>query len=40
MNFNTDLCFVDDCKVGLVQDLVERMDLEKIVKMDSNLGKN
>lgn len=39
MDFNTDLCFVDDGKVGLVQDLVERMDLDKLVRMYSKYGR-
>ena len=39
MNFNTELSFVDDGKVGLVQDLVERMDLSKLIKMYSKYGR-
>ncbi|MFM1533583.1 IS1182 family transposase [Helcococcus ovis] len=39
MNFNTELSFVDDGKVGLVQDLVERMDLDKLVRMYSKYGR-
>lgn len=37
-NFNTQTCF-DDGKVGLVQDLVERIDLTKLIKSYSNLGR-
>lgn len=39
MNFYTQLSFVDDGKVGLVQDLVERMDLSKLIKMYSKYGR-
>lgn len=39
LNFNTQTCFDDDGKVGLVQDLVERMDLTKLIKSYSNLGR-
>lgn len=39
LNFNIQTCFDDDGKVGLVQDLVERMDLTKLIKSYSNLGR-
>lgn len=39
MNFNTELCFEDDGKVGLVQNLVERMDLSKLINVYCKLGR-
>ena len=39
MNFNTEFCFVDDGKVGLVQDLVERMDLSQLFNLYSKFGR-
>lgn len=39
MNFNTDLYFENDGKVGLVQNLVERMNLKELVKLYSNVGR-
>lgn len=39
MNFNTEISFVDDGKIGLVQNLVERMNLKSLVKMYSNVGR-
>lgn len=36
MNFNTELYFEDDGKVGLVEDLVERMNLKKLINSYSN----
>lgn len=39
LNLNTEYAFEDDGKVGLVQDLVERMNLEKVVDLYSNIGR-
>ena len=39
MNFNTQLCFEDDGKVGLVQNLVERMDLKQLFDLYPNVGR-
>lgn len=39
MNFNIEFCFVDDGKVGLVQNLVERMDLSQLFNLYSRFGR-
>lgn len=39
MNFSTDLNFVDDGKVALVQNLVERMDLKELKNLYSKFGR-
>lgn len=39
MNLNTDLYIENDSKVGLVHNLVERMDLEKLIESYSNKGR-
>lgn len=39
MNFSTEFSFEDDGKVALVQNLVERMDLRKLINSYSNLGR-